>query len=255
MLAQFLVSELFAFLLIFTRIGAGVMLMPGVGEYYVPMRVRLMFALSLSFLLTPALGGLLPPPPDAPFRLAAFIAGEALIGILLGAVARIMISAAHTAGTLVATQSGLAAAMMLDMSQAGQSTVVTNLFTFTSVVLIFALDLHHGLLRALADSYSLFSPGVMPPLADFSEHAAKSLGKAFSVALQLSAPFIAVGIILNLAGGILARLMPTIQIFFLLMPVQIMLTFFVLMATVSGIFLWYMEYIEEGFGSFLAPAG
>ncbi len=253
MLEQFIVPQLYAFLLIFCRTGAGLMVMPGFGEAYVLARARLLLALALALLLTPVIGPHLPPMPAEPSMLVALIAGEILIGLLLGGLARIMLSAAHVAGTIIATQSSLASAMMLDLSHSGQATPITNLLTFVSVILLFVMDMHHLMLRALTDSYSLFTPGVFPSAQDFTEYASSAVSHAFAIAAQLAAPNMVVGIILNLAGGVLARLMPSLQIFFLMMVPQILGSFFVLMAVFSGLMLWYMRYIEDALMPFIAP--
>jgi flagellar biosynthetic protein FliR len=179
------------------------------------------------------------------------VGAEILTGIFFGALTRILISAAHTAGTILAQQSGLAAAQILDITQTGQSTVMTNLISVTAATLLFATDLHHVMLRAVVDSYALFPVGLFPPVADFSQYAMRLVGNTFAVAIQLSAPFIVVGLILYLTAGVMARLMPAMQIFFILLPPQMMLSFFVLMVCIGPIMLWYMHYIEDTMGNFL----
>ncbi len=252
MLEQFLITELFAYLLIFSRVGAGIMLLPGIGEVYVPARIRLLLALSLALLLMPPLTEGMPPVPDQPIALLVIVFTEVLTGLFLGALARMMISAMHTAGTVIATQSGLAAAMMLDVTQTSQSTPVTNLLAVTAVTLLFAMNLHHVLLGGLAQSYELFPAGQLPMLPDFAEHAARTVSRAFAVAIQIASPHIVIGTILYLAAGVLSRLMPTMQIFFILMAPQMLISFFILMITLSGMMLWYMNYLETTFGMFVS---
>lgn len=252
MLEQFLVPELFAYLLLFSRIGAGIMLLPGFGEVYVPARIRLLLALAFSALLMPVLGDRLPPLPAQPLEVLVLVAGEVLVGLFLGALARMLISAVHTAGTVIATQSGLASAMMLDISQTTQSTALTNLLTITALTVLFAADLHHLLLTALAQSYDLFIPGAALPVGDLADYGARSLSRVFTVAIQLAAPHIVVGTILYLAAGVLSRLMPAMQIFFILMAPQILVSFFILAVCLSGMMLWYMTYLEQTFMNFVS---
>lgn len=244
MLEQFLVTQSFGFLLIFTRIGAGVMILPGFGEAYVPPRIRLLFTLMLSLILLPTLPAL-PPAPSSPYGLAILLIGETLVGLLIGGICRIVMSTMHVAGTIISFQSGLSAATMFDMNQAAQGSMIGNLLSITAVILLFTLDLHHLMLRGLTDSYALFPAGQMPPIADFSDLATTVVAKSFLVAVKLSAPFLLVGIIMNLAAGVLARLMPNMQIFFVLMPPQIVLSFFLLMATLSALMLGFAGYVED----------
>lgn len=249
---QLIVAEIFAFLLVFCRVGAGLMVMPGFGEMYVPQRIKLMLALAISLLLTPILLHKMPPLPFTPLGLMVLIVGEVLIGLLIGGIARIMIGAVHMAGLVIAYQSSLATALMLDVTQAGQTTSIGNFMTVLAVVLIFATGLHHLMLRAITDSYLAFAPGLFPPIEDFARLASLTMSRAFAVAMQLAAPHLAIGLIMYLIAGILARLMPTMQVFFILMPPQILIGMFVLMTTLSAIMLWFVRAYEDSISPFVA---
>lgn len=253
MLSQLLTTEIFAYLLIFCRVGTGLMLLPGLAEAYVSTRVRLLLALAFALVLFPVVKHLMPPVPSHPAPLVVLVVAEIMVGALIGTLARIIVSATHTAGTIIAMQSGLASAMMMDITQTSQSTAVANLIGITALAVIFAADLHHLLLRALADSYMLFAPGQAPATGDMAAQAAMMAGRAFYIAMQLSAPFIVVGIILNVGAGVMARVMPSLQVFFLIIAPQILVTFFLLMATISGLMLWYADRVTELFGNPLAP--
>ena len=253
MLEQFLVSQVFAFLLIFCRVGGGLMLLPGIAEAYVMPRARLGLALTIALVLTPALGAFMPPVPTSPLTLLALITAECLTGIFIGAISRILISTMHVAGMILAVQSGLASATLFDINQAGQGSAIGNLLGMVAVILLFALDLHHVMIRGLTDSYTLFQPGQFPPVGDFASMAATVMGRSFMVAVQFSAPMLVCGFIVYLAGGVLARLMPTMQVFFVIIPPQILISFFLLMSVLSGAMLWYMRYVEDTLIGFIAP--
>jgi len=171
MLEQFLITELFAFLLVFSRMGSAIMLLPGIGEAYVSPRSRLLFALAVSLVLTPFAQRYMPEIPGAPLSLGVLLLAEITIGVFMGLLARLIISAMHTAGMIIAFQSGLAAAMMFDVNAGGQSSPFGNMLTVTALMLLFALDLHHVMLMGVADSYSLFAPGNFPPMEDFADMA------------------------------------------------------------------------------------
>lgn len=252
MLSQFLVSELFAFLLVFCRLGSALMLLPGFGEVYVSTRIRLLLALMFSVVLAPVLH--LPPVPTGMFGLFSLLLAEIMIGLFLGGLSRMLIAAVHMAGMIISYQSSLASALTQNIAEVqGQGTALGNALSMTSLVLLFTLNLHHVMLRGLADSYTLFLPGQFPPVADFAQHAAKTMDSAFHMAMQMSAPHIVIGILIYLGAGIIARLMPNMQIFFILMAPQLLISFFILMVSISAIMLWYMEYYQTALGSFLKP--
>ncbi len=253
MLDQFLISELFAFLLIFSRLGSALMLLPGFGEAYVTPRTRLFLALLFSLVLVPVVNNL-PPVPVTVVGLVTLILSEILVGLFMGALARFLIAAMHMAGTIISYQSSLASALIPSFTNfQGQDTSIGNFMTVTAVVLIFATDLHHLMLQGLADSYTLFIPGAFPMAADFADHAARMLSDAFLMAMKLAAPSIVVGIILYLGSGIIARLMPNIQVFFIMLPPNIYISFCILLVTFSAIMLWYLDYLRANLSGFLYP--
>ncbi|MCH2546998.1 MAG: flagellar biosynthetic protein FliR [Alphaproteobacteria bacterium] len=253
MLEQFLVTELFAFLLVFSRLGSSMMLLPGIGEVYVSARARLMLALMISLLVTPIAQPLMPDIPNSPFGLAVLLAAEITIGVFIGLLSRILISALHTAGMIIAFQSGLAAAMMFDINAGTQGSPFGNLLTLGAVMLIFTLNLHHLMLMGVADSYTLFAPGNFPPVGDFAQMAAQIISSVFLIALAFSSPHIIVGLLVYLSAGIMSRLMPAMQVFFVIMPAQILASVLILTVTVSSGMLMYMAFFENMLSGFLTP--
>jgi flagellar biosynthetic protein FliR len=252
-LSQFLVSELFGFLLVFCRLGSAMMLLPGFGELYVAVRARLFMAFMFSLVLSPVLH--LPPPPDSVVGLVTLLLAEIAVGVFIGGLSRMIISAVNIAGMIIAYEPSLASALTVDMTQnqGAQDTSLGNFLSVTAVVLMFSMNLHHMMLRGLADSYTLFLPGQFPLVADFANHAAHTMSGIFLMGVQMASPHIVIGLILYLGAGIISRLIPNIQIFFVLMAPQLLLSFFVLMVAFSAIMMWYMDYFKNTLATFLAP--
>jgi flagellar biosynthetic protein FliR len=239
---SFLPQTSFVFMLVFARMGAMVMAMPGIGDRSVPVRVRLIFALALTFVLYPVLGPeftVLPPALNAIMGLF-FI--EILVGLAIGLALRLITAGLHFAGSIIAFQAGLAFAMSFDPSENAQNTLVSTFLSMLSIVLIFSADLHHLLIIAMHDSYALLSPGDKIPAGDFIETALGILKGAFIVAIQLAAPFLVFGLIFYLGVGILSRLIPQVQIFFVAMPANILASIILLMLMLSTMMLWYLDY-------------
>lgn len=253
MLDKFLVTELFAFLLVFCRLGSAIMVLPGFGEGYVPPQIRLMLALMISLIITPIAEPYMPKVPGSPLGLGILVIAEIMVGIFMGLISRLLISAMHTAGMIIAMQSGLAAAMMFDINAGSQGSPFGNLLSLGAVTMLFALDLHHVMLSGLADSYTLFAPGLFPPVDDFANMASSLASSIFVVAMAFSAPHLAVGLLIYLGAGILSRLMPAMQVFFILVPVQVAISFFILLASLSSGYLMYMNFYENTLTGYLNP--
>ena len=98
MLSALLPAQVFAPLLVFAQLGSAMMLLPGFGELYVPQRYRLLLALVLAVLVTPALLPGLPALAASPGQLATVLFAEIVIGVFLGSLARVLLLALETAG-------------------------------------------------------------------------------------------------------------------------------------------------------------
>jgi len=238
-------TDLFAFLLIFARIGAAMVLLPGVGEAGVPPRLRLLFALGMSAVLLPALGPTLPRMPADVGGLGLVLGTEIVIGAFLGTVARLVMAALEVTGMVIGYQSALSNALFPDPSTTQGGAFASGFLMVLGLVLVFATDLHHVLFRGLAGSYALFEPGEVPPLGEMAEAVTRVVSRSFLLGVQLAAPFILVGLVFSLGSGLLSRLMPQIQVFFIVMPVQISLGFVVLLSTISGVMLWFLDAFAE----------
>src|SRR5438309_2593274 len=109
-LASFLPANAFAVMLVFARIGSALMLLPGFGELFVPQRYRLLLALLLSLMLAAVLAPVLPALPVGVPGLVALVVGEILVGVFVGTLARMLLMALETAGSIVSLQLGLSSA-------------------------------------------------------------------------------------------------------------------------------------------------
>lgn len=248
MLAQLVAQDVFSFLLIFARVGAAMIAMPAIGESAVPTRYRLLLGVALAILVAPALAGRLPALPSSPVALLLLLGIEIAVGAFLGLVGRIMMSALYTAGTIISFQASLSNAFMFDPTAAQQGSLPSLFLGTLGVLLLMVTDLHHVMLRAVFDSYGLITPGVMPPIGDLSESVTRLVAEAFLLGVQLSAPLIVVGLVLYLGVGLLARLMPQMQVFFIMLPVQIALGLAILAITLPAMMLWFLNDFRDAFG-------
>ena len=231
--------------LVFARIGAILMLMPGFGEPSIPMRIRLSFALLVCVVIGPLIAPRLPALPDQPLMLAGLVMGEVVTGLMIGAVARIFMSAAAVAGQVIGMQSGLAMAQSFDPSQGQQGALVATFLNLTFLLLLFATNTHHLLLAMMVNSYDVFDPGQMPSMADGAQWALNAFIDAFNIGVQLAAPLIVFGLVFYLALGVLSRLMPQAQIFFIAMPSNIIVGLFILAISLGAMSAVWLERMQR----------
>jgi len=240
------------YLLVFSRVGAMMMLLPGVGTMGVPARVRLVLALAVSFALTPTVQGQYPAAaPQTMISLVILIGQEITAGVLVGAMAAVIMSALQVAGFLIASQIGLAYAQTLDPTQNTQGAVVGNFLTLLGTVMIFATDLHHMAIGAIAGSYRMLPPGAALPTADMAQLVIKLVSSSFALGFQLAAPFLVFGFAIYAALGVLAKLMPQLQIFFVAVPINILCGFVIMLAMLGSIITLFLNFYTNSMGTFL----
>lgn len=233
-----------AFMLVFARIGTMVMLLPGLGEMTVPVRVRLTVALVLAALLLPLHRDAYQVDLRSFGPLLLLLGQEILVGLILGMTARLAMSAVQVAGTVIAHQMGLSFAIAVDPTQGTQSEIVSNFLSILAVTLIFATDLHHLVIAALHDSYTVFAPGTVPLLGDIAALTTQTIATAFKIGVQLAAPFLAFGLLFNLGLGVLSRLMPQMQVFFVGMPLSIWLGLLILLMILGALMSAFLGSVE-----------
>lgn len=252
-LEQLLPNNVFALALVFARMGGALMLLPGFGEVFVPRRVRLLLALAVTVVVAPLVTQSLPPTSQSPFGMMAQLGSELIIGIFLGALARMMVAALHTAGVIAGFQTSLSNAQLFDPMSSDQGSLLGSLLHVMGVFVIFAADLHHLMIGALVQSYQLFVPGAALPIGDLSAAAVRVIGQSFLLGMQIAAPFVVSGMIFYLGLGLLSRLMPQVQIFFIAVPIQLALGFLVLALTLSAGMMWFLGAFQNAFqGLFLS---
>ena len=156
---------------------------------------------------------------------------------------------------------------LLSGEQAGIALILATTFFFVSMdtlvkhlvqsypvaQVVWARYFFHLLLMALIDSYTLFVPGQAPPIEDFADLFTRIVSQSFALGLQLAAPFVAIGIVFYVGLGLMSRLMPSMQIFFIAIPLQIMLGMLVLTIALPIIMHWFIRAFEMRMFQFLVP--
>ena len=252
MLSAVLTAELFATLMVIARIGSAFLVLPTIGETFLSPRIRLAFAVLLALIVAPVVEPILPNTPAQLSSMLGLVGIEILIGLFVGGIARIMVSALAVGGTIISFQSGFASARLFNPLLSSQSSVHSVFLSLLGTLLFFTTNMHHLLIRAVVESYFLFEPGLLPIMGDMADMAARVLSNAFNLGLRIAAPITIVALMLYVLSGLLARLMPQMQVFFVVMPLQVLLGTFTLLISISGMMMVYIEEYRETIAPFLA---
>lgn len=253
-LEQFLSFNIFQFFLIFCRIGGAMIVLPGYGEAYVSAQIRLVLALAISLVAMPMLKSHLPPMPPGLDGLVMLLGSELGVGLFFGSVARVLLLATQSAGMIIALQIGVANALVNDPITAQQGAVPGNFMLALALALIFVTGLDHMALKSLIGTYAVIVPGVLPPIGDVANFMSRTAADSFVLAVQLATPFLVYGLVFAVGLGLLARLMPALQVFFVATPIQLLGGISIIAVSLTTAMLWFLNSYEEHLSNFLGQA-
>ena len=238
-------QQVFAGGLIFARLGALVMLMPAIGETFIPVRIRLAFAFGLALMLFPVVGASVPAIPSAVSGVAGAVIKETAIGLVIGAIIRFFMSSLAAAGEIISIQSTLAFSQTANPTQAQPSATLSTFLGLMGLVLILVTNLHHMFIAAIVRSYAIFPFGHDLPLTDVTTLAIQTMSRSFALGVQLAAPVLAFSLIFNVATGLVGRVMPQFQIFFVASPLMVLMSLSIFALSMGVIGMVWIDHYRE----------
>ncbi len=242
------VSVLAAFV-VFSRIGACLLLMPGFSSPRIPVQVRLFIAVAVALALTPLqIDAIRPIIADGePLHLLHLMGSELFIGAAIGLFGRVFFVALEFIGVAVAMSVGLSSNLGAPIEADETLPALTTLLTLAATALMFLTDLHLEVFRALQASYGNLpiADGFAPRFA-LDQLVSKS-DEAFLLAVRIGSPFLIFSLVVNVALGLVGRLVPGIQSFFLSMPFLLIGGLILLSIVIKPMMLIFID----AFGHFL----
>ncbi|MBR0776499.1 flagellar biosynthesis protein FliR [Bradyrhizobium diazoefficiens] len=236
--------------IVFCRIGACLMLVPGFSSVILPPQVRLFVALVTTFALTPILIAILQPLTQnaAPMTLALLICSELVVGSVIGLGGRVFFLALQTMATMMASAAGLSSIPGTPVGDTDPAPALVPLIMASVTTLFFLTDQHWQVLRGLMNSYDVWQPGQRLSGEMALNQVASRLSEAFVLTLRITSPFIVYSVIVNFAIGLVNKLTPAIPVYFISTPFVLFGGFLLLYLTSDELLTQFML----GVSSFLA---
>ncbi|MDP3845992.1 MAG: flagellar biosynthetic protein FliR [Pseudomonas sp.] len=233
-----------SFLLPLFRIASLLMVMPIIGTKLVPARVRLYLALAICLVLAPTL------PPIAPFdavslRAIFLIAQEILIGVMLGFTLQLFFHLFSVAGQIIAVQTGLGFASMVDPGNGVSVPVLAQMLLMLVTLLFLAMNGHLVVFEVLAESFITLPIGTGLSTAHYWELAGK-LGWVFGAGLLLVLPAVTALLVINLAFGLMTRAAPQLNIISIGFPLTMVLGLVIFWLGLGDFLAQYQQLASDG---------
>ena len=214
------------------RIGAFLLASPFFGAQSIPLQVRIVMAMVLSFVFFGQVDHVLISNAGF-FELISVVFIELFAGLCIGLFMSILFASVAIAGEKIASSGGLGFAAQVDPNSGGQTPVISNILTLFLVVTFLSLDGHLALIRAIAQSYILFPFGGNFPLAGASEYGINSAGEMFEIAALIMFPIVALLLLINFAIGVITRSAPQLNLFSFGFPMILIVLFVALFASAT----------------------
>ncbi len=221
------------------------MVLPGFNDRAINPRARLMVALGISLVFWPLLADELPGLPGSAGILATMLFMELFIGIAFGTMARMFMAALNVAGELIGFQIGFQAAMLFNPQSGSNTTAISILLLLIMGVMIFATDLHHLFIEGVLETYAVFPVGQFLDLGLLAQTGVKVLADAFVAGVKIAAPVMVTGFLGYAAFGIFNRIVPQMQVFFVALPLTIMIGLAMLTASLSAMLLVFTQELTQ----------
>ena len=216
---QITATQIEMFIFILLRVSSIVVTMPILGNRTVPVRVKGGLSLMIVFLLFPFVKLHISPLDMLPLALG--MAGEVVIGVIIGLTGRLVFAGVQLAGQLAGFQMGFAIVNVFDPITSTQVSIIAQFQYLLAMLLFLAVDGHHLFLYAIAESYRIvpvlgfhFSGELTQAIVELSKD-------IFIVAIKTGAPVITMLLMISVGFGLIARTVPQINILIVGFPVKI----------------------------------
>lgn len=244
MVEQF-IREFYFYVIVISRLFPVLLFAPGFGETFVLPQLRILMALLFGIVITPLIQTSLPSLPPTFLGLVLILGGEVLVGLFLALIIRSFMYLLEIAGSIISQEIGFSNVLVASPISEQQASILGAFLSLIGLLIVFTLSLHHLFIYGVVDSYTLFKPGFLPPIGDFSQHFTEIVNKIFRLAVYFSAPFLMVNLIFYIGMGLLSRLVTQIQVFFIAMPLQLLIGIFVLFLSLATLFTWYQIQLKD----------
>jgi flagellar biosynthetic protein FliR len=239
-------GTILALFLAFCRMGGCIMVLPGFGSARIPTNVRLIVAIAVSMAVLPLLWDVIYPRVSSPAPIyIGLIASELMVGVVYGLIARLYTLGMQYAGAILTMSIGFTAPGGMDVLEDTSENQLTNMLSFSALLMLFMLDFHHVIFRALVESYTATPVGGVIDPQKMLITLTDTLRATTDLMLRLASPFLIYGLMFNVAIGLINKLAPQIPVFFISTPFLLAGGLFLLYLTIAA----FIRQFADGFAT------
>jgi len=224
-----------SFLLVFIRVTGLFVVSPVFGRQNIPAYYKIGFSFFMAIILSYSI-----PVPDlgsynSIFAFILLAAKEFLIGLVLGYISYLIITAIYLAGQMIDTHIGFGMVSVFDPVSNIQIPVTADFYFILAMLVFLTIDGHHLLIYTLSESFSRLPVGSMTviekPLLD---SIVRLFGSVFVISFKIAAPVTAAILVVDVALGVIAKAVPQVNVFIVGLPIKILIGLLVILLTLAA---------------------
>jgi flagellar biosynthetic protein FliR len=244
-LMQWSAVQFQSLLVILMRVAPLLLMMPLFNGKNLPPMLKIGLVLSVSLVLWPVVRTGASRIPSEPYSLGFFMIFEFMIGFSLALSVRIIFAGLQLAGEFAGIQMGFSMANIIDPQSGTDISLLSQFYYLLGLLIFLSVDGHHWFFRALAQSFQVLSPGEFHLREGLYQHLLNLSGKIFLIAVQLAAPVMAILILVQFALGVVARMVPQVNVLMSSFPLTIGLGLVFLMLSMELLWPYCKSLLDE----------
>lgn len=252
-------EQLIILILVIVRTSGLFIMAPVLGDKTIPKLIKVGMALLLSLVLLPVV----PNPEAMPevtslWQLLGYVFNEILIGFIIGLFFRFIFIGVMIGGAIIGYQVGFMFAMTFDNNQAAQVSIISRFWYIIAVLFFLAINGHHMIISAFAQSFDLIPLGNINNAASVGEMIIQYSAYMFVIGIKVASPIMITLFLIDVSLGTISKMMPTMNVFFIGMPVKAGVGV-LMMAMSLPLFVYVIEksvtYFNDGLSDLLYSIG
>lgn len=232
-LLNWTLNNVLSLMVIMTRVGPLIFLMPVLGSPSIPSQVKILFTLMIALILVPVVQMDPSHFPQTPVGYAVFVATEVTFGATLAFFARLVFAATDLAGQMVSISMGMGMAGTMDPQFGTQISLIGYFWNIMAILIFLAIDGHHLFFKTLVESFNWLQPGSINITEATFNGIVRGVSHMFVLSIQIMAPAAAALFLSHVAMGIVAKTVPQVPIMIVAMPMNIALGLFFVTISLS----------------------
>jgi flagellar biosynthetic protein FliR len=241
-----LLNDFVVVLFIFLRVAAIFFVAPFFGNTTIPNTIRIFLSLIVAYIIFFSIKGFTFDINKGLLPLALYGIKEIVTGLIIGFSINLVFYGIAYAGLLIGFDMGLAMASAFDPSTQMESNILGQLLNFSALIVFLTINGHHYIVRAMDYSFHLVPIGAISINQSLLEILVKYSAGVFVLAVKIASPFIISFFLIQVAAGIIARVIPQMQVFFVVLPLQIIIGY-LLLAAFSPVVIYVIKTVLENY--------